>query len=147
MEYLLSCQPIYVHVGNTIGRDNYKYFLGLLVTHGIGASVWVVTAIIFILRVKTSWLFIFFIGYSILWLFAIFGLLGYHVQLVLSNLTTNEHMNYSRYKHMRDSHGNLNNPFNRKSVMLNVLDALFPSKASYYSREEVVMAISGSRSA
>ena len=132
-----------MYIGNTVGRDNYKYFLCLLVTHGIGASVWAVTAVIFTLRVRTSWMFIFFIGYSIMWLFVIFGLLGYHIQLVLSNLTTNEHMNYSRYKHMRDSYGNLNNPFNRKSVMGNVLDALFPTKASYYSREEVVMVISG----
>merc|ERR1711924_324263 len=46
-------------------------------------------------------------------LFILFGfaMITYHTQLVLSNLTTNEHMNMGRYEHFRDSNGMVRNPW------------------------------------
>ena len=91
---------IYI-LGNTVGRDNYKFFLGLLLCHAIGGMLWLVVAFTYYMRTRSSYLFIIFVFYSMLWLIMIFCLGGYHAQLVFSALTTNEHMNMSRYTHFR----------------------------------------------
>jgi hypothetical protein len=36
---------------------------------------------------------------------------GYHAHLVLHNLTTNEHINKSRYHYLKDDMGRFRNPF------------------------------------
>ena len=93
---------IYIYIlGNTVGRDNYKFFLGLLLCHAIGGMLWLVVAFTYYMRTRSSYLFIIFVFYSMLWLIMIFCLGGYHAQLVFSALTTNEHMNMSRYTHFR----------------------------------------------
>ncbi len=132
-------------VGSTIGRDNYKYFLSLLLTHAFGAIFWEITAGYYVMRVNASWALMFFMIYSCLWLFVIFGLLTYHTQLVLMNLTTNEHINFGRYTHMRDAYGNISNPFDKHSVIGNIIDAFFPSTRSFYTREEVMLTKSAAK--
>jgi hypothetical protein len=125
-------------VGNTVGRDNYKYFIGLLTVHFIGAVLWEITAIYLTYRVRVSWMFVVFMVYSFMWLFMIMGLGSYHLQLVFNNMTTNEHINAHRYPHFKDKRGSFHNPFDRSTFMHNLLDALFPSKANLYSREEAL---------
>ena len=99
------CLSLSLYIGNTVGRNNYKYFVSLLFTHAVGAVLWTILAITLTFRMKTSWFFIFYIVYSLMWFCLILGLGSYHLQLICTNITTNEHINYHRYTHMRDSRG------------------------------------------
>lgn len=133
-------------VGNTVGRDNYKYFIGLLIMHTICGTLWEITAVYLARRVTISWFFLFYMIYALLWMFMIFGLLSYHTQLILSNMTTNEHINHMKYPYMTNAFGGIDSPFNKRSLFENLFDGLFPSKKNYYSRQEVKadeVAISG----
>ena len=75
--------------------------------------------------------------YSAMWMLMIFGLLNYHTQLILNNMTTNEHINFMKYPYMTNAFGVVDSPFNRKNIFHNLYDGFFPSKKSYYSRDEV----------
>lgn len=71
-----------------------------------------------------------------LFLFPSGGMCIYHTQLMLVNLTTNEHQNVMRYKYLFDSqNGRYRNLFNR-GFRNNVLDRFFPSESSYILPEE-----------
>ena len=126
-------------VGNTVGRDNYKYFFGLLVMHMICGSLWQITAIYLVRRiwVNISYMFLFYIFYALVWMFMIFGLLNYHIQLIVMNMTTNEHINHMKYPYMVNAFGSVESPFMKGSVLENLYDGLFPSKKNYFSRAEV----------
>ena len=78
-----------------------------------------------------------FMLYSGMWMLMIFGLLNYHTQLILNNMTTNEHINFMKYPYMTNAFGVVDSPFNKKNIGENVYDALFPVQKSYFSREEV----------
>ena len=56
-------------------------------------------------------------------MFTAFGLTmnGYHAHLVLHNLTTNEHINKSRYHYLKDDMGRFRNPFDA-GYYANVVD-------------------------
>jgi hypothetical protein len=58
-------------------------------------------------------------------LFAIFAVVmnSYHWWLILSNLSTNEHMNKARYMYLRDDLGRFKNTFDQGAVS-NVVDFL-----------------------
>lgn len=62
------------------------------------------------------------------------GLLIYHTQLSTVNLTTNEHINVSRYEHFwttdSSGHRKYRNPW-FQGYWNNVLDRFFPTQASY----------------
>lgn len=124
-------------VGNTVGRDNYRYFVGLLVMHTICGTLWEITALYLALRVTISWCFLFYMLYALMWMFMIFGLLSYHTQLILSNMTTNEHINHMKYSYMTNAFGGTDSPFSKPTIVENLLDGLFPSTKNYYSRQEV----------
>jgi palmitoyltransferase len=124
-------------VGNTVGRDNYCYFYSLLIMHSICGILWEITAIYLVWRVKVSWMFIFFMLYSMLWMFVIFGLLNYHTQLISNNMTTNEHINAMKYAYMKSVYGTIDCPFDRKSAIANCYDGFFPHTKNYYSRADV----------
>lgn len=125
-------------VGNTVGRDNYKYFVGLLSVHVLCATGWEVAAWYLWTRTTISWgLFIYMI-YAILWLVMVCCLLNYHLQLLATNLTTNEQINASKYSYMRNAYNLMDNPFDRGSYLANFIDGLFPSPKVYYTREDVV---------
>jgi len=124
-------------VGNTVGRDNYFYFVGLLVMHTVCGTLWEVTAVYLMRRVTVSWFFFFYSLYAFLWMFMIFGLLNYHTQLILSSMTTNEHINHMKYPYMINAFGAVDSPFSKPSALENIMDALFPSKKAYFSRAEV----------
>lgn len=125
-------------VGNTVGRDNYKYFVGLLVAHLVAALLWETTAVYLWRRTPISWSLFLYMLYALLWLGMICGLLYYHTQLILANLTTNEQINLSKYVYMRGPSGLFENPFDKGSPAGNLLDALFPSSKVFFSREELV---------
>ena len=62
-------------------------------------------------------------------LFIMFGfaMITYHTQLVLSNLTTNEHMNMGRYEHFRDANGLVRNPWDC-GILGNLSDRFLPPR-------------------
>lgn len=120
-----------------MGRDNYCYFIGLLCTHAIAGTLWEITACYLAMRETISWMFLGFMIYSAMWMLMILGLLQYHIMLLASNMTTNEHINAKKYTYMRSVYGQVDSPFNRKVVCLNILDGLFPTTKSYYSRAEI----------
>ena len=133
----MSCSPF---VGNAVGRDNYKYFVGLLVVHVLCAVGWEVTVGYLWHRDTISWGLFFYMFYALGWLAMIGFLLQYHVQLITANLTTNEHINMAKYAYMRNQYNMQDNPFDLKSAKMNVVDGLFPSSRQYYSREEFLTA-------
>lgn len=62
----------------------------------------------------------------------------YHLVLLISNMSTNEDINKTRYDYLRDERGRFSNPFDKGSVWKNIMDGLFPSSKSYFTREEVL---------
>ena len=79
-----------------------------------------------------------FIFYSMMWMLSIFTLANYHTWLLVKNLTTNEHLNASKYSYLRDEYDDFSNPFDSGNVWTNIWDGLFPSHRPYYSRQEVL---------
>jgi hypothetical protein len=67
------------------------------------------------------------------------GMLIYHTQLVVTNLTTNEHINLRRYDYLwtKESSGQrkYRNPWMR-GYWNNVVDRFFPTQASYRLPEQ-----------
>jgi palmitoyltransferase ZDHHC13/17 len=125
-------------VGNTVGRDNYRYFVGLLAVHIACAILWEITAYWYSCRVTVSWLFVAFMVYSALWAFALCGLLNYHCTLIMQNMTTNEQIGLHKYVYFKNSMGLIHNPFDRGNPWLNCWDGCFPSQSVFYSREEFI---------
>lgn len=70
-----------------------------------------------------------------------FGLLGFHWQLISLNMTTNEHVNEHKYAYLRNEYGIAENPFLRMSLLGNIKDVIFPLTQSFYTREEVLAAL------
>mmetsp|Transcript_21475 Transcript_21475/g.31148 ORF Transcript_21475/g.31148 Transcript_21475/m.31148 type:complete len:564 (-) Transcript_21475:167-1858(-) len=123
-------------VANTVGRDNYKYFVGLLCAHVVCGTLWEITAYWYSCRVSVSWQFYAFMVYSAMWMLAIGGLFNYHMSLIMNALTTNEQIGFHKYAYFKNNEGLLHNPFDRGNFILNLLDAIFPSQMVYYSRQE-----------
>jgi hypothetical protein len=58
-----TCTSPYVY--NTIGRDNYKFFYGLLVCHQFAFSLFFITTFFYLMRVTISYLFTAFLIYRL----------------------------------------------------------------------------------
>ncbi len=125
-------------VYNTVCRDNYKYFIGVVVIHLLGSIFWLITAFTLASRITISWFLTFYIIYLLLWMLMLGGLLQFHISIIVKNLTTNEQMNIQKgkYKHFFDQHSNFDNPFDLGDTKLNVWDGLFPQSVQMYTREE-----------
>jgi len=68
----------------------------------------------------------------------ILALLSYHIQLMISNLSTNEHVNAYKYSYLRNSFNMFDNPFDKGSKLANIIDSLFPSEKLVYSRSDLL---------
>mmetsp|Transcript_31524 Transcript_31524/g.52662 ORF Transcript_31524/g.52662 Transcript_31524/m.52662 type:complete len:603 (+) Transcript_31524:255-2063(+) len=126
------------YVYNTVGRDNYKYFLSIVVLHPIAALLFLYMSLTYWSRGPITTLFFCFLCYTALLTCGISGLASYHIKLVMKNMTTNEEINCYRYEYFRNEFNMIDNPFKKATLMGNLMDALFPSNKLYYSREEVV---------
>lgn len=115
-------------VGNAVARDNYKYFVGLLVVHVVCYVLFMVSSYFYSSVESTSWYFICYLIYSTLWFFMICGLLNYHMVLISQAMTTNEQIGMHKYKYFKNESGMIENPFDKKDFLLNLSDALFPSR-------------------
>jgi hypothetical protein len=106
-----------------VGRDNYRWFFGYAFMFFICSSLWLITAYLYLTTVAFSWIVLavalMFVPF---WCMSIM-LSSYHVTLTMSNLTTNEQMNYGRYEYLQ--HGvNLYD----KGIMNNFINRFFPPK-------------------
>jgi len=116
-------------VGNTVGLYNYKWFYLTLFflticNIGFGVTLWIY------LHRQFSWTLCIFGIYLCLFILFGGGMLLYHTQLSMVNLTTNEHINVSRYTYLQNERGKYKNPF-FKGWLNNFLERFFPSSASY----------------
>jgi len=124
-------------VGNTVGRDNYRYFVGCIASYCLSSIFFEMTAVLYWRRFTISWWMFFFMMYSGMWFMSVAGLLTFHMQLLASNYTTNERVGLTKYSYLRNAQGMISNPFCRGSAWANICDGLFPSSKQYYSRAEV----------
>lgn len=117
-------------VGNTIGLDNYKWFYLILFFMALAVLCFLITLGIHLNRQpKMQWGLLWGGLYIGLFLFPSAGMCVYHTQLILLNLTTNEHQNMRRYHYLNEG-GRYNNPFSR-GYWSNIMDRFSPSEASY----------------
>lgn len=117
-------------VGNTIGLDNYKWFYLILFFMALAVTCFLITLGIHLSRQpKMQWGLLWGGLYIGLFLFPSAGMCIYHTQLMLLNLTTNEHQNMRRYHYLNEG-GRYNNPFSR-GYWNNIMDRFSPSEASY----------------
>jgi hypothetical protein len=147
-------------VGNTVGLYNYKWFYLVLLTMTLYfIGFWISLALFVSRSAATPW-FILVVGvYLGLHMLMSGGMLIYHTQLIMVNLTTNEHVNVGKYEYfwetrtnsdtgstIASSNGNGNaaavprrryrNPWMRGSHWRNILDRFNPSDRSYMLPEE-----------
>jgi hypothetical protein len=127
-----------VVLGNTVGRDNYKFFVGLIAIHMVCGALWEITAVMYCFRRAVSWSFVVFMLYAAAMMLALCGLFFSHFNLIRFNYTTNELINKHRYMYLQNVHGYFDNPFTKTSLVANLLEVFFPDKNIYYSREEVL---------
>jgi hypothetical protein len=141
-KFLRKCVHKFDHhcpfVGNTVGRDNHRFFLGLTIFHQLCFAGFVYTSIYYGYRVEMSWFTILFICYAGFWDMMMIGLGSYHMQLISTNMTTNEQMGASKYTYFRNESGDFDNPFCRGDPWSNIMDTLSPYKQHFYSRLEVL---------
>ena len=115
------------YVGTTVGLQNYRWFYLYCVSFTLAALQWECLAISYVKTYTVSWLFYGAMAWFVLFIMFGFAMISYHTQLVLSNLTTNEHMNMGRYEHFRDANGMVRNPWDC-GVLGNLSDRFLPPK-------------------
>jgi len=137
-----KCVLVFDHfcpfVDNTVGLYNYKYFFMFLVAMTLGIMSFIGTLLIYSSRYKAEhgslpWLVVVAGGQLCFILIPVGGMLVYHTQLTLMNLTTNEHINMRRYKYLHpviNGRRVYKNPWD-KGYMGNITDRLYPSPACY----------------
>ena len=121
--------------GNAIGLYNYKWFYLFLLSMSLFfVNMWFLMIVYWNRKKKVSLVAALIGIYFASHILMTGGLLIYHTQLVLVNLTTNEHINVRRYDHFwtKDSQGQrkYRNPW-FQGYWNNVLDRFFPTQASY----------------
>lgn len=141
-KFLRACVHKFDHhcpfVGNTVGRDNHRFFIGLTVFHQLCYFGFVYTSFYYGYRVQMSWFLLIFLIYGGFWDMMMMGLGSYHLQLVSTNMTTNESMGHSKYTYLKNQDGQFENPFCRGDPWLNIFDTLFPYPNHFFSRDDVV---------
>lgn len=133
--YFVFCSPF---VDGSVGRDNYKFFVGLLIMHPITYAGFVVATVYFYYRAPITYTYWAFLIYSAGMCLMLQGLLKYHMSLSMRNLTTNEDMGKQKYPYLYDDSHEFHNPFDAGTPFGNILEVIFPDTKSYYSRDEVI---------
>jgi len=121
----------------------------LLAMTGFFAGLWTLL-IVYWHRSERTPVMVLFVGfYLAIHLFMAGGMLFYHTQLVIANLTTNEHLNANRYDYLWEQQPGNNsrryrNPWFR-GWMANIMDRFNPSEASYMLPEQQERLLKSSR--
>jgi hypothetical protein len=106
------------YVGNCVGRENYRWFFGYAFLFFVCSSLWEVTAFLYLRTVEWSAaVAVVAVLFLPFWTMSVM-LTSFHVQLTLTNMTTNESMNAGRYEYLsagqnKFDKGMLNNFFLR----------------------------------
>jgi hypothetical protein len=83
---------------------NYKWFYLFLISMTLAVGSFVITIIMYTRRYTQTYSmpwFTVFVGLELfMCLCPIAGMLAYHTQLIMVNLTTNEHLNVRKYKYL-----------------------------------------------
>lgn len=129
---------------NTIGLYNYKYFYWFLVFMSLGVVSFIITLVMYIRR--------FTVDHSMPWMtlalgvelslttIPIVGMCGYHTQLAMVNLTTNEHMNVRKYKYLFPASNSGTRKYRNpwfKGWIGNFMDRMQPTDRSYMMPEDL----------
>lgn len=125
-------------VDGSLGRDNYKFFVGLLIIHPIAYGGFVAATVYFFFRAPMSVWYWLFLVYSAMMCLMLQGLLRYHLGLSMKNLTTNEDVGKQKYGYLYDEKQEFNNPFDCGTPFGNFLEVIFPDTKSFFSRDEVI---------
>ena len=115
---LKRCVPMFDHycpyLNNTIGGANYLSFMRFSFLGLVSSFLSVAGAVQYLLNVtmfnQLVWFYL--VDMSMVLLTAI-SMNGYHITLILKNLTTNEDMNKHRYTYLRRDMKKIYNPFSR----------------------------------
>ena len=126
-------------VGNTVGLFNYPYFYTFLFNLAVMHVGFIVNWILFLHRSPTMpWGLLFWGVFQGMHILPAGGMFLYHTQLSISNLTTNEHMNITRYDYLNEtttaSNGQKTRRFRNpwfRSYFRNLLDRLSPTDELY----------------
>ena len=121
-----------------MGLYNYKFFYLFLLTIFVALFSFVITLWMYVKRYKAEYgstpMLTLVVGLEIcLCLLPVTGMLLYHTQLSMANLTTNEHINLRKYKYFFttvNGKRQFRNPWN-KGWLGNLMDRMNPSDRSY----------------
>lgn len=134
-----SCILVFDHhcpfVGSSVGLYNYKWFLGVLAFMSFYLLNFLCLLFLYYRRMHnaniSTLLFGLFLGLHI---FFPAGMWIYHTQLVMANLTTNEHVNTAKYDYLWDLRPDgtkrFHNPWN-KGFLGNLMDRFSPGDHCY----------------
>jgi len=113
-------------IGNCVGKDNYPYFFGYVVSITISVLLGCLQVFRHLWMFGYSWTDL-AIALSLFFCISfVLGVLIFHVALIRRNLTTNELINARKYKYLRDNDGQFRNRFDRGPWM-NTKTRLCPS--------------------
>ena len=125
-------------MGNCVGLYNYRYFYFYLVFHCIAVLGFIITCSKYLHRAGFDWITVLDMVYVGIFIIPGLGMLYFHTQLTLNNLTTNEQSNLWRYKYLQDEGGRYNNPFDKGKLNNFYTRIVSPGKATYTLEDEVV---------
>jgi len=121
-------------VGNTIGLYNYHYFYLFLVFITFSEMGFTMTWILYLRHCSKiqSFDLLSFLGGLFVCIFMIpsVTMFLYHTNLIVRNLTTNEHQNFFRYNYLKDELGRYHNAYDR-GILHNFHSRLCPGPWTY----------------
>jgi ankyrin repeat protein len=126
-----QCVVLFDHfcpfVSNCVGGKNYPYFYGYVVFHNVAIHLFVYAQFTYLMNCENiehmTGNVLILIYYTVFCMLG-WGMLSFHTWLVISNLTTNEYSNQSRYAYLKNDYGAFSNPFDN-GYLQNAIDKLF----------------------
>lgn len=115
-----------------------RWFFGYAFMFFVCSSIWEITAFLYLRTVAFSWpvaaVAMCFVPF---WCMSVM-LTSFHVQLTLTNMTTNEQMNFARYDYLQGTNGNTFD----KGMLNNFIHRFFPPEKDS-TLEEIERLLSG----
>jgi len=141
----LHVSKLSVRDSSAVGLYNYPFFYIFLFNAAFMHVGFIFNWILFIHRSPTiPWFWLLLGIFQGMHLLPTLGMFVYHTQLSMSNLTTNEHMNISRYDYLNEKTTDRNGQTTRrfrnpwfKSSFRNLLDRLSPTSELYMLPEHL----------
>ncbi|XP_052795089.1 uncharacterized protein LOC128228063 isoform X1 [Mya arenaria] len=137
------CVKVFDHhcpyIYNCVGVNNRVTFVGFCNMVMVNGLISICLSLYTIKVLDENWnvVYIFYMGVMLFFEGVATYLSGYMTYLAITNLTTNETMNWKRYKHMKDKDGKMKNPFD-SGWKVNVLEFLhiIPLEMEFLERDD-----------